>query len=182
MSTTIIYFNFTAIYYYNCTIKIFFQAIFQLKEFSEKLFFIFTGLVTDMFLSRHHFLQLWKKNSSEAFTNKWKTGTNTHTYTPTHRYVHQSEDSRIISQMMSRYGINCQHFLVGWSCGQHEPMSPGGIFSSTDLLNIKHPHTNTFTCAYTNFAQLVHAKKNKKHSTEFTVRLKRLLAPLVQSL
>lgn len=59
MSTTIIYFDFTAIYYYNCTIKIFFsgnyQAIFQLKEFSEKLFLIFTGLVADMFLSRHHF-------------------------------------------------------------------------------------------------------------------------------
>lgn len=83
---------------------------------------------------------------------------------------------------MSRYGINCQHFLVGWSCDQHEPMSPGGIFSSTDLLNIKHPHTNTFTYAYTNFAQLVHAKKNKKHSTEFTIRIKRLLAPLVQLL
>lgn len=62
--------------------------------------------------------------------------------------------------MMSRYGINCQHFLVGWSCGQQEPMSPEGIFSSTELLNIKYTYTHTLT--YTTLISVVQAKKQQR--------------------
>lgn len=79
-----------------------------------------------------------------------------HTQKQIQRQIH-TEDSRIISQMMCRYGINCQHFLVGWSCGHQDPMSPGGIFSSTEVLNIKNRHTHTHKC--TTFICTVQARK-----------------------
>lgn len=85
MSTTIIYFDFTAIYYYNCTIKNFFQAIFQLKEFSEKLFLIFTGLVADMFLSRHHFSrQAVKEKTAPRLLQMNERQAQTHMHTHPH--------------------------------------------------------------------------------------------------
>lgn len=43
--------------------------------------------------------------------------------------------------MMSRCGINCQHFLVRWSFGQQEPMSPEGIFSFTEPLSSRKHHS-----------------------------------------
>lgn len=46
--------------------------------------------------------------------------------------------------MMSRCGINCHHFLVRWSLGQQEPMSPEGIFSFTEPSSSrKHQSTTT---------------------------------------
>lgn len=60
--------------------------------------------------------------------------------------------------MMSQYGINRQHFLVDWSCGQQEPMIPEGIFSPNEPLNIKY----ILEFAYAAFIHVAKAKKNSK--------------------